>query len=1166
MQQIPILFKELSIRKIPGFPRGMRPYRHLSPQINIVVGPNASGKSSTARLIQQLIWRSDGKGSEAEGYADIGDETWKIRMDAGNFRTQRNGQEDTLTGLPSPQAQDRYMLALHQLVGIDEKDLAHHIIRESIGGYNLDAAAQDLGYSLQIKPKNIKEYKDFEKSEQDLKDIQRQQEGLKKKEAQLQELYQQHDAAKEAMRLKDFYHRVIEYLQAIREKEQWQKQYDSYPGIMEQINGTEYTQLQDLEQMIQDDQNNIEIARRELQQARDQLSMIDLPEDGIDDQVLRELEVHTGELEQMERSLKEKEREMEDHQAQVEEALKALDPSLDLSQWEGIDLQGVQSLENFLLRSHQTISQLQFLQARIAELEKETGNNPSFSSDTLGQGMRSLSLWLQQQRNQKGTTARWVLVLSLAGAGLAVLTYLAGWPGLLGILILPVLYYFALQQRPSGPSTTRRQDFIRTGLTPPGQWDIEQVIQRLEGLTRELEQAIWQEKIHQTLEDRRGELEEMENQLQEIQKSYDQWQQQLKALPHLPGEDTRNYSGLYDFVKNLNRWQQEYTRLKGARAGHHKYLDHYDQILEQIHRLIRPYHSKTLREAAQARATYQSLREQEEDRRSHISVIKQKEEVIEKLGRDMTRNQEKLRHIYDKLGLEEASKERVRQLVEQLDAYKEVRQNYRDAARRKSEKEDQVKDHSLYEAHKRKLSQMSLDQALEQARHYQEQADKKDEIIQRISDIQAQINQARQGNAMEDALLEREKAWDALAGLYEQNISAMTGQLLVNQLKQETREHSRPAIFTRARELFTQITSGRYELMLDETDEPAFRARDTIWREGQDLEELSTGTQIQLLLSVRLAYIESQESALKLPILADELLANSDDNRARAIIEALMEISRQGRQVFYFTAQKDEVVKWKSYCRDAAEVDYKIMELPGDPKNPDVPLTQPTDLPTIRLSQENIPDPQDKSRQEYGRQLQVPAFNLLNDYPEQLHLWYVLDDPLALYRCLVKGLRYWGQLESFLSHKGRVRGLTPRDLPLLQDKIKVLRRLQTLYRQGRPRPVDRQVLLSSGAVSEKFIEPVARLLKQVEGNPRRLLYHLREGEVQGFWKNKMEDLKEYLLEQGYLDEQPLLDPDEIRVRLAAQISNTRMEDDQAQRFIDEILGSQKGSGAPQKPG
>lgn len=61
-----------------------------------------------------------------------------------------------------------------------------------------------------------------------------------------------------------------------------------------------------------------------------------------------------------------------------------------------------------------------------------------------------------------------------------------------------------------------------------------------------------------------------------------------------------------------------------------------------------------------------------------------------------------------------------------------------------------------------------------------------------------------------------------------------------------------------------------------------------------------------------MGYLESLEegSNAALPIFFDEIMANSDDERSLAIAEAIGLIAEE-RQVFYATAQTDEVLKLK---------------------------------------------------------------------------------------------------------------------------------------------------------------------------------------------------------------------------------------------------------------
>ena len=90
------------------------------------------------------------------------------------------------------------------------------------------------------------------------------------------------------------------------------------------------------------------------------------------------------------------------------------------------------------------------------------------------------------------------------------------------------------------------------------------------------------------------------------------------------------------------------------------------------------------------------------------------------------------------------------------------------------------------------------------------------------------------------------------------------------------------------------------------------------------------------------------------------------------------------------------------------------------------------------------------------------------------------------------------------------------------------------WRIGRGVPVDRRVLVDSDAVSSTYIDRVSDLAAELSGNAAALIEALEAGQVRGFRTEKRNDLRDYLLEQGCLDERPVLTADEIRreVRLA----------------------------------
>ena len=153
MKSLAFIVKHLSIQKIPGFPSGISAYKDFATNINIIAGPNASGKSSTARVLKQLIWPNNTDGVFAEGSAEIQNEKWDVKIDSKSVKVQRQGVEDKFPGIPAFETSKRYDLALHELVKDEDEDIAIEILRQSSGGYNLDEARNNLSYSKNLKLK-----------------------------------------------------------------------------------------------------------------------------------------------------------------------------------------------------------------------------------------------------------------------------------------------------------------------------------------------------------------------------------------------------------------------------------------------------------------------------------------------------------------------------------------------------------------------------------------------------------------------------------------------------------------------------------------------------------------------------------------------------------------------------------------------------------------------------------------------------------------------------------------------------------------------------------------------------------------------------------------------------------------------------------------------------
>jgi hypothetical protein len=352
------------------------------------------------------------------------------------------------------------------------------------------------------------------------------------------------------------------------------------------------------------------------------------------------------------------------------------------------------------------------------------------------------------------------------------------------------------------------------------------------------------------------------------------------------------------------------------------------------------------------------------------------------------------------------------------------------------------------------------------------------------------------------------------------------GHVLAEFLARRERDTELPAVFRRARELFIRATHGRYRLEIDDRrDPPEFLAFDTSQEKGKRLGELSSGTRVQLLLSVRVAFVERQEHGYKLPIIFDEALGNSDERRAEQIIAAAIEFARDGRQVFYLTAQHDEVSKWRRQLK-ASGAEHREIDLAEVRQ-----FSEADRVPTIEYEAPPLPDvpsPEGCDWQEYGRRLRPPPLDARGSAGD-VHLWYLIDDVDELCRLLQQGVNKWGQLQA-LADVHAVDGLSD-GAPLMRQAAAAASVVEQSYRQwrvGRGRPVDRTALVESQAVSDRYLDEVVELSAESGGDAKALLAALNNGKVKGFRANKQDELRQYLLDRGYLDESEALSSEQIR--------------------------------------
>jgi uncharacterized protein YhaN len=146
----------------------------------------------------------------------------------------------------------------------------------------------------------------------------------------------------------------------------------------------------------------------------------------------------------------------------------------------------------------------------------------------------------------------------------------------------------------------------------------------------------------------------------------------------------------------------------------------------------------------------------------------------------------------------------------------------------------------------------------------------------------------------------RQEALEEMADVAERWLKVQTASRLLRWAIDRYRDRQQGPLLARAGTLFARITLGRFErLVVDHEAEPARLLAVRAGGSRVEVGGLSEGTRDQLYLVLRLAALELHlDHAPALPFVADDLFVNFDDERARAGLDVLRELSRRTQVVF----------------------------------------------------------------------------------------------------------------------------------------------------------------------------------------------------------------------------------------------------------------------------
>ena len=1147
----------LKIHSLPGIEPGFT-FEPESDKVNIVTGPNAIGKSSLVRALKYLLAdvdrRNDPPDLHLEGEFLSGDVRWTVRRTGRQIAWMRDGESATPPTLPAADQFGRYRLSMESLLADDagDRDLAAELWRTLRGGFDLEAARGHIGKLL-----GSTEARRLRGTVSALRQVEANYSVLRAEEAELPALERQIAVSEQAEVRVGCLRSALDLHEAIVARETCAVASKNFPARLEDLHGDELEGLKDLEGRAEDLRERRKTVETVLRTAEEDLERTGLqdaqpePEEvaGIG-KLLQRTELASGERKRASGELSQANAALRDAVAQ----LKGNDrpPEMDA---------------NSLERAREIVEPLVELQSRRIELQQRlelAGVPPETSEiDQLRDGVHALRAWLAAKeiggfevssaRTRAGNVSAWV---ALALAGITTMaSFLAGaWWALVGglatvaVLILLILLRFLVLAGASpttSPLDDAKRQFTDTGLEPPPEWEARAVRKHLrENVESRLNQLRLQRERAEGIEQIRQALKKANSRIAGLAARKNELAEEIGINPMLTA------APFYRFIDISRRWDEA----RAVQSKKELSLEELETQISEDATRIRAFLDRWRDEDApplEDSATqddldalgiaFDALEERlRKASEAHRAIDTNKLEI----GNLSDRIEELdigIKSLFARAGLEAGARDDLARLIGQLEAWRLARGDLTDAKREENRLRDLLAgDSDLVEA----VEGNAIDNLKRQLRIAENQAGEHTDLIKAEAEISTRLQEARKSHALEDAAREKDRAEEALKDKRDEALSCAATEVLLDEVESAFKTEREPDLLRRAREWFEQVTAHAFTLELRDTDR--FVARDKKLGELRALNELSSGTRMQLLLALRLAWTEDRErGGESLPLFFDEALTTSDVGRFSVMARTISRLADAGRQIFYLSARHHETALWKQATGTApAMIDLAAVRFDSALADPDA-LRVETPPP--------LPPPDRLAAEEYAVLIRVHPVNPCVD-AGGVHLFHLLRDDLNLLYRLLDTWRIGtlGQLESLLASDAARTAISHRHIRRrLRQRSRTARTWTELWCQGRGKPVDRAVLDQCPAIAPAFLNRAAELAGKREGDGQALVCALRAGKLKHFRNSKTDELEKWLADKGYVDDAPTLEREERRrMTLQRVVPPSRSDTDDVNRVVD----------------
>ena len=1149
--------RRLAIHALPGIEPGFT-FEPPDAGINIVTGPNAIGKSSLARALQHLLasHATDPPALSLEAEFESGAARWQVARNGNQIVWRRDGEVVSRPPLPGADRIGLFRLSVENLLDdsdANDRALAERLRRELHGNFDLGQPRIEIGRRFAVH--EARRLADAGRARRRVED---EYVGLQRQEAELPALEQRIDTAAAASVRREHLEQALRLADAIDAQKDRESALQRFAPDMDRLRGDELEQLEENEKRVHRLNEELRDRQRDLETAEAALERTGLAQAAPAPEEVRAAEER---LRQLDRKSVEREAArtaVADTGATLRDVLAHFNPA------------GVPPRldADAFRRSEEVAGPLIAAQLRRRELKEQlalAGEAPKAADvERLRDAAEALRAWMAGDAAGSGrvsASAKFGRIVSwLAAAAVAfvaIAAFIQGAPvafagAVAALIAFGVALFLSRGPRTTAPSPTEAamRRFGETGLALPPRWDehgvrgyLRDVVEvRLNQLTLQQERAAVSERIRLQIEDTDADIERLEEARTALAG-------EIGFDPRLPVAEFQR------FVHLCSDWDK-------ARGEHVRQRARFDLLDREIadtaslvREFLRPWRATDAPdlEDPAGKPDMVLLRGAFDDLRARIDAARNVQDEIRAIRTNIGSLRQRIDEIdsaieslFAQAGVAPRARAALAHRIEQLPPWKEASAALQQANTEETVVRARLAEQPAFVALADEGERARLQADLQTATV---EAGEHTRLIQLQAEIRTRLNDAGADGKLEQAAAEESRARQALEDKRDEASLAVATKTLLDDVERAFEAEHEPAVLRRARDVFADVTARAFDLRL--RGDGSFVAHDVRQETARELAELSSGTRMQLLLALRLAWIETQEQGGEaLPLFLDEALTTSDEDRFAVMAKSLERLAGagdegrgrtgtedraeggtgagRGRQIFYLSARRHEPALWaQATGTSPAVIDLAAVRFPSEASAPeDYRVEAPPSLPA----------PNGRSAEAYASLLGVPP-RLDPHRPEGgIHLFHLLRDDLALLHSLMETWRIGslGQLEVLLASDAARAALPGEDLQRrLRQRCRVVRTWVELWRQGRGRPVDRGVLEQCSAISVTFIDRVAELAAQVRGDAEALVRALQAGEVDRFRARKLHELEQWLAEEGYVDDQDRLTGDDRR-RLTLQ--------------------------------